>query len=115
MVVNNAGFMSLVPFAEDDPLNHKRTVTTNIGPYVYMTKILLPQLKEREAKSAVVFTSSVVANGASPLMATYCGSKAFNHKFAISLASELKDDNKIDILSYQPGVVATNMSKSKEM
>lgn len=75
-----------------------------------MTRILLPQLKKRHTKSAIMFTSSVVAKRPTPIIGTYAGTKAFNDEFAQSLTRELQEDSNIDVLSYRPGIVESNMS-----
>lgn len=85
-------------------------VKTNIGPYVYLTRNILPRMLKRQKKSGIVFTSSVTACFPFPVLSTYAASKAFNDHFGKSLAYEVTD--KVDVLSFKPLGVSSNMYKN---
>ena len=61
-------------------------MNTNIKPYVYLTRALLPKLLKRENRSGVIFTSSIGAVLTAPYLAVYAATKAFNNSFAVGLA-----------------------------
>lgn len=82
MVINNAGVITMNPLSEENPVTLHNLVNTNIGPYVYLTHELLPRLKKREKKSAILFTSSNASSNVRPYMAAYSASKTFNDIFA---------------------------------
>ena len=71
--------------ADDSPSNLFNLVNTNVGPYVYLTHLLLPQLKKREKKSAILFSSSNASKNVRPGLAVYAASKTFNDIFAARL------------------------------
>lgn len=78
---------------------------------VYTAKVLLPQLAkrfdEKNKKSAVVITSSILATVPLSGVTCYCATKVFDTFMAEALSVELKE--KIDVISYQPAGVATKM------
>ncbi len=81
---------------------------TNMGPYVYLTRSILPSMLKREKRSGIIFTSSIGANYTIPGMATYAASKTFNDSFGRSLAYEVYE--KVDVLSFKPAHVNTKMN-----
>lgn len=86
-------------------------INLNIGPYVYLTRNLLPRMLKREKRSGIIFNASIGADISVPCNSTYCGSKAFADHFAKSLAYE--NPEKIDVLSYKPNTVQSNLVKMK--
>ena len=86
-------------------------VNLNVGPYVYLTRALLPRMLKREKRSGIIFNASIAAEFTTPCLSTYTGSKAFIDHFVKSLAYENPD--KIDVLSYKPSYVQSNLAKIK--
>ena len=66
-------------------------IKTNIGPYVYLTRSILPRMLKRDKKSGIIFTSSIGSQRIAPCLSTYVATKAFNDHFSQSLAYELVD------------------------
>ena len=71
----------------------------------------MPQLVKRfdniKKKSGVVITSSILATVPLSGVTCYCATKVFDSYMAEALNVELK--GKVDVISYQPGGVATKM------
>ena len=109
--MNNAGFGGVSPIEDADYEELEGTINLNIGPYVYLTRALLPRMLQREKRSGIIFNASIAAEFFTPCLAPYCGSKAFVDQFAKSLAYE--NVEKIDVLSYKPNLVESNMVKLK--
>ena len=99
------------PLDEADYQDLENMVNLNIGPYVYLTRALLPRMLKREKRSGIIFNGSIAAAFVSPSMSIYSGSKAFVDHFTKCLAYE--NPNKIDVLSYKPNMVETNLVKIK--
>ena len=72
---------------------------------------MLDQLQKRTTRSAIGITSSVAADYPIGGSITYCATKRFVTDLAIGLNYELKD--KIDVISYNPGFVATKLNSNK--
>jgi len=66
----------------------------------------------RKLPSAVVITSSVAGQNVLPGFTTYSSVKVFATHLAKCLNYEFK--GKVDIMSYNPGMVTTKMSNAKE-
>lgn len=111
ILINNAGYANIGPIEEEEYDELERMVKTNMGPYVYLTRSMLPRMLKREKKSGIIFTSSVSATITIPGVSTYGATKAFNDHFSQSLAYEVID--KVDVLSFKPAGVASNMYKHK--
>lgn len=115
MLVVNAG-MNVVGLIEQlsyDELQNQ--VTVNVGHVSFTTKVMIPLLLERfqktGKKSGMVITGSIASFMCLPGMTTYCATKAFDHFLAHGLNLEL--DGKVDVLSYVPGPVNSNIIRSE--
>ena len=73
-----------------------------------MVKQLSERLEKKGQKSALIFTSSIAADGPIPGSITYSSSKTFTTYLGEGLYYELL--GKVDVLSYRPGNVDTNMN-----
>lgn len=110
-MVINAGYALGGPFLDltDDEI--ERHVQVNINHVVYTARATLGQLVKRyetsKKRSAVVITSSILSTIPLSGVTTYCASKVFDSYLAEGLNMEYK--KAIDIMSYQPGGVATKM------
>lgn len=100
-LVNNAGFGSYGHFEQLDLDTELNMVDLNCRHVVELTHKCLPHMIAQK-KGGIICLASIVSHVASPYMATYSASKAFNRFFALSLAGELKVHN-IDVLALCPG------------
>jgi len=73
-------------------------VTLNALHPIYLTKALLKQILERNARTAIVVTSSGLGSAPIPGILAYSCSKSFSSYLAEGLSMELKD--KCDVLSF---------------
>jgi short-subunit dehydrogenase len=76
-----------------------------------MAPQLCSRLKKTGQKAALVFVGSAAAGFPFPGVITYSATKSFTTYLAEGLNFEL--EGKVDVLSYQPGHVDTNIN-SKE-
>jgi len=72
---------------------------------------MLHQLQKREQRSAIGITASVAADYPIPGSISYSAAKRFVTDLAVGLNYELKDQ--IDVISYNPGFVATKLNSNK--
>ena len=78
----------------------------NLLHLVYFTKVLLPQLQPN--RSAILTIGSGIRAIPAPGMNLYSATKQFVYQFTSAVAQE---KNGIDLLVYEPGAVATKMTK----
>ena len=84
-------------------------INLNVLHVAYFIKAMVDQLEKRSSRSGIVITSSVAADYPIPGGITYSCAKRYVTDLAIGLNYELKD--KIDVMSYNPGFVATKLTK----
>lgn len=87
-------------------------IQCNITSVLNMTKMILPQMIERNT-GAIINISSLSAVIPAPLISVYAATKSFVDKFSDDLATEYNKRG-IIVQSVLPGPVATNMSKIKK-
>ena len=92
-------YTKLVPFIQRTPAQHY-TLELLHRPYIMAGS-------SENHSEAVVITSSILATIPLSGVTTYCASKVFDSYLAEGLNMEYK--KAIDIMSYQPGGVATKM------
>ncbi|KAI3381851.1 hypothetical protein SNEBB_005738 [Seison nebaliae] len=117
VLVNNVGmsfepantFLDEIKEREFFPEN---IVNCNVMSLVKMTKICLPQMKEKNC-GVVINMASAAALTPSPLLGLYSASKIFVDYFSRTLAMELRDTD-ISIETVLPFFVATKMSGISE-
>jgi NAD(P)-dependent dehydrogenase (short-subunit alcohol dehydrogenase family) len=110
ILVNNAGIASRGNSVENtDPAEMERVVRTHaFGPF-YLSKLVVPHMRERD-RGDIIFISSVASasNGANG--SPYNMGKAAEEALAVTLAKEvLKDNIRVNIVA--PGLVETEMGK----
>ena len=88
ILVNNAGWGVPCPFDEVGYDELENTINLNVGPYVYLTRALIPGMLKREKRSGIIFNASIAAEFINPGVSAYSGSKAFVDQFAKSVAYE---------------------------
>ncbi|TNV76896.1 hypothetical protein FGO68_gene12765 [Halteria grandinella] len=107
ILILNAGWTCMGPFASLTPDEVEQTVTINALHPVYLIKALLPQLLKRDKRTGVIVMSSGLGSCPVPGVISYSAAKAFASYLAQGLAVELKD--KMDFLSYECGEVKTKL------
>ena len=85
ILVLNAGFVMWGPIAEIRDSDVEGQLTINMLQVTYTTKVLIKQMIDRfhakGKKSAILITSSIIANLATPTMAIYAATKGFATMF----------------------------------
>ena len=80
----------------------------NIGSQILLTRHLIHQIRSRTKKGAIINLSSVTSLHPLPGFAIYGAAKCFNDYFSRAIGEEYKGE--LDVLSVQPGWVATPMT-----
>lgn len=106
ILVHNAGYFPLTPFAEITPAILERTLAVNLSALFWLTQGALP-LFERQGKGCVLVTSSVTGpRVAYPGLSHYAASKAGVNGFIRSAALELAK-RKVRVNGVEPGMIRT--------
>ena len=106
LLVNNAGLMRVVPFA-DGPLDDwRRTVDVNLTGVINVTHAFLPALKRSAATRTtdLINVSSLAGERINPGMAVYGASKAAVSHLTRTLRAELAPDG-IRVTDLEPGMI----------
>ena len=103
----NAGCWLQGPTDLIDDASFERVFGLNGLHVVYMVKALLPKLKARSQKSAILVTSSSLANVAMPGLSAYCTTKAMVSTFAEALSFEIREW--ADVTAWELGPCDTNL------
>jgi short-subunit dehydrogenase len=104
VLINNAGFGSFGPFAQQPLESQRDQVALNIGALVELTHAFLPML-ERQA-GGVIQVASTAAFQPVPYMAVYAASKAFVLSFSEALWGEYRARG-VRVLALCPGATDT--------
>ncbi|WP_411104124.1 SDR family NAD(P)-dependent oxidoreductase [Streptomyces sp. cmx-4-9] len=104
-VVNNAGFGSHGPFADQDPAEIARMVQVNIAAVVDIARAFLPDLVA-DGRGALVTVASIAAYQPTPAMAVYGATKAFVLHFTEAVAYETRKSD-LRVLALSPGPTST--------
>ncbi|WP_191877814.1 SDR family oxidoreductase [Streptomyces filipinensis] len=106
LLVNNAGLMRVVPFA-DGPLDDwRRTVDVNLTGVINVTHAFLPALRRSAATRTtdLINVSSIAGERINPGMATYGASKAAVSHLTRTLRAELAGEG-IRVTDLEPGMI----------
>ena len=108
-MVNNAGLALGLEGANEANLDDwEIMVNTNIKGLLYVTKAVLPQMKER--KSGYIFNIGSIAGNWPYFGANvYGATKAFVKQFSLNLRNDLKGTN-IRVTNIEPGFAQTEFS-----
>jgi 17beta-estradiol 17-dehydrogenase / very-long-chain 3-oxoacyl-CoA reductase len=111
VLVNNVGvsYEHAEYFTDIKEEDVDRLIQVNIKAATYLTRAVLPSMKQRK-KGAIVFVSSISGVSPAPLLAVYSASKAYLDYLAKCLSAEYKGSG-IFVQSVAPALVATNLSK----
>lgn len=106
ILVHNAGYFPLTPFAEITPAVLDRTLAVNLSALFWLTQAALPMF-ERQGQGCVLVTSSVTGpRVAFPGLTHYAASKAGVNGFIRNAALELAALN-VRVNGVEPGMIAT--------
>jgi short-subunit dehydrogenase len=108
VLVNNAGFGDLGPFAGADLAKCLRMIQVNISALTELTGLFLPQMLARKS-GRILNVGSIAGFQPGPLMATYYATKAFVNSFSEALHSELLGTG-VTVTVLCPGPVATEFA-----
>ncbi|WP_439621125.1 SDR family NAD(P)-dependent oxidoreductase [Gemmata sp.] len=89
VLVNNAGFGDLGPFADADLAKMLRMIQVNVASLTELTGLFVPGLRAR-GRGRVLNVGSVAGFQPGPFMAVYYATKAFVNSFSAALANELE-------------------------
>ena len=112
IVVNNVGLTGGGTYIEIDPKTILKTLIVNFRPTYEINKILVPKLRQRNKRSAIINMSSATGYYFSHFIGAYSSIKYALDIYTRTLATENKD--KIDILSVRPFGVSTGMLKMRK-
>lgn len=106
ILVHNAGYFPLTPFAEITPSMLERTLAVNLSALFWLTQAALPMFR-RKGQGCVLVTSSVTGpRVAYPGLSHYAASKAGVNGFIRNAALELAAEN-VRVNGVEPGMIAT--------
>lgn len=111
VLVNNVGrsHEMPVPFAESDEAEMQGIVDLNVSATLRVTRMFAPRLVARR-RGLILNVGSFSGQLATPLLATYAGSKAFLIGWSQALGEELRRDG-VDVVLLNTFFVVSNMSK----
>ncbi|KOU72203.1 oxidoreductase [Streptomyces sp. XY413] len=104
-LINNAGFGSHGPFADQDPARIGEMIQLNVTALTELTRQFLPDLTA-DGRGALVTVASAAAYQPTPAMAVYGATKAFVLNFTEAVAYETRSSS-LRVLAVSPGPVRT--------
>jgi short-subunit dehydrogenase len=105
VLINNAGFGSHNPVAQEDPDNLAREIQLNCSSLVDLTARLLPPMLERD-RGGVLNVASTAAYQPLATMAVYGATKAFVLSFTEALWAETRTTG-VRVMALCPGATET--------
>jgi hypothetical protein len=113
VLINNAGFGLLGPFAQLDDQEQMRMIHLNIGALTHLTRLILPSMLAR-SKGRILNIASTAAFQPGPLMAVYFATKAYVVSFSEALHNELRGSG-VTVTTLCPGATKTEFDKRAGM
>lgn len=114
ILVNNAGFIRINNFWEEDILAHHNILNVQVLAVMELTYAALPEMIAKK-KGAIINVSSIMAFFPFATQATYSASKAFISLFSESLNLELRNKNTdVYVQSLCPGPTISEIYQRKE-
>ena len=113
VLVNNAGFGLLGPFATTDLAAERDMIQVNVTALVELTRRFLPGMVDRR-RGRILNVASTAAFQPGPLMSVYYASKAFVLHFTEALATELAGTG-VTATALCPGPTATGFQAAARM
>jgi len=113
IVVNNVGLGTHgTPILDMDMQYALDMVVVNCVPQTIFDRLLIPRLKKRSKRSAIIDVSSITALFPFPGKEIYAGTKLYNNYVTGALGIANKSD--IDFLSLKPSFVTTNITDQRK-
>lgn len=112
IVVNNVGLTGGGPYFEINPNLLLKTLRVNFLPAYLINKTLIPKLRERTNRSAIINMTSATGYYLSHFIGAYSSVKHGYDLYSRTLSIENRD--KIDVLSVRPFGVSTGMMKMRK-
>lgn len=114
ILINNAG---LGRFAKVDELpidEWEAMVQTNLSGTFYMTRQIVPLMKDKDASCHIINIASIAGKIGNPQMTGYNASKFGVRGFSEALFKEVRYDG-IKVTCFYPGSIATNFFGDKDI
>jgi uncharacterized protein len=108
VLVNNAGFGDLGPFAKADLTKLLRVLQVNVTALTELTGLFLQEMVARN-RGRILNVGSIAGFQPGPMMAVYYASKAYVNSFSEALHSELRGTG-VSVSVLCPGPVATEFA-----
>jgi uncharacterized protein len=109
LLINNAGFGDLGPFATSDPVRNEQIMVVNMVALTSLTRGLLPQMIARK-RGAILNVSSSAGFLPIPGFAVYAATKAYVTSFSEALRAELRGTG-VSVCALCPGPVHTEFQE----
>jgi NAD(P)-dependent dehydrogenase (short-subunit alcohol dehydrogenase family) len=109
LLVNNAGVMTVGPFAESTEADWMRDISVNILGQLRVTRAIVPMMIA-EGSGRIINMSSQLAFGGWNRGSVYSATKAFILNWTKSLAKELGPHG-INVNAIGPGSIVTDMNR----
>lgn len=109
VVVNNAGYGTLLPFEQTTNSSFRAEIETNFFGTINVIREALPSMR-KERSGLIINVSSSAARVGAPGMAAYCAAKAAVSVFTESLAKEVKPFG-VTVVAVEPGSIRTNWTR----
>jgi short-subunit dehydrogenase len=113
VLVNNAGFGDLGPFADADLGKMLRMIQVNVTALTELTGLFLPAMRAR-GRGRILNVGSVAGFQPGPLMAVYYATKAYANSFSEALASELEGTG-VTVTCLAPGATRSEFAAASGM
>jgi short-subunit dehydrogenase len=89
LLINNAGFGAYGELVSVETHRHLEMVEVNCAAVVHLTRMYVPEMKQRKHGDVLIVASTAAFQGV-PYLSTYAATKAFDLHFAEGLAEEMK-------------------------
>jgi short-subunit dehydrogenase len=113
VVVNNAGFGELGPFANSDLETERRMIEVNVTALTVLTKLFLPGMLARR-RGRILNVASTAGFAPGPLMAVYYATKAYVISLSEALTEELRGSG-VSVTVLCPGPTITEFQAVAHM
>jgi uncharacterized protein len=113
VLVNNAGFGLVGPFAQTDAATELGMIQVNVTALTHLTKLLLPDMVARR-RGRILNVASTAGFVPGPLMAVYYATKAYVISFSEALAEELRGSG-VSVTVLCPGPTRTEFQATARL
>jgi short-subunit dehydrogenase len=113
VLVNNAGFGELGPFANIDLETERQMIEVNVTALTVLTKLFLPGMLARR-RGRIMNVASTAGFAPGPLMAVYYATKAYVISLSEALAEELRGSG-VTVTVLCPGPTITGFQAVAHM